>query len=403
MNFAQAGHSPGKLSRRELLQYLFFTAGAMAMPSVLASGAHGLPGRKRFADIGPLGPPDANGIRLPAGFSSRVLAVSGEVVPGTSYVWHPAPDAGAVFTTSDRGWVYVNNSEATPGGAGALRFDARGNVVDAYRILENTRNNCAGGPTPWNTWLSCEEQQDGLVYECDPLGAPETARALPALGTFNHEAAAVDPLHRHVYLTEDSPVGRFYRFVPGVTDWPPGAARPALQAGRLEAMEIVGTSAPASATPVRWHTVIAPNVVPLTAQVPQATLFNGGEGLWYFDGFIYFSTKGDNRIWVYDTIGETVEIVYDFATAENPILAGVDNLTVSRHGDVLVAEDGGDMELCVILPDRRVLPLLQITGHDGSEVTGPVFSPDGRRIYVNSQRGRDGAGMTFEILLPFAA
>lgn len=95
-----------------------------------------LPGA--YAADGPYGAlqaADARGIQLPAGFSSRVVATSGSVVPGTSYTWHGAPDGGACFPVPGGGWVYVSNSELSAGGAGALRFDGGGGVTDAYRIL----------------------------------------------------------------------------------------------------------------------------------------------------------------------------------------------------------------------------------------------------------------------------
>src|SRR5262245_41539449 len=78
--------------------------------------------------------PDANGVRLPKGFTSRILARSGEPVPGTRYPWHMAPDGGACFPMADGGWAYTSNSEVGPGGGvSALRFDKKGRVVDAYR------------------------------------------------------------------------------------------------------------------------------------------------------------------------------------------------------------------------------------------------------------------------------
>ena len=186
-----------------------------------------------LANVGPLQAADSNGIRLPSGFSSRIIASSGTVPTGGSgYLWHPAPDGGAVFETID-GWIYVSNSEmaSAGGGVGALRFDASGAIVDAYSILGGTNRNCAGGATPWNTWLSCEEYNDGAVWECDPTGR-DLAIARPALGRFAHEAVAIDPQTSQLYLTEDQPDGRWYRFTPDYVD---ADGKADLSSGLLEA------------------------------------------------------------------------------------------------------------------------------------------------------------------------
>ncbi|MGB1061435.1 MAG: alkaline phosphatase PhoX, partial [Ketobacter sp.] len=146
---------------------------------------------------------------------------------------------------------------------------------------------------------------------------------------------------------------------------------------------------------------------PTRKQVPESTAFNGGEGIWYNDGSVYFTTKGDNRVWQLDTNLNHLQRVYDAATSDNPILTGVDNITVASGGELLVAEDGGDMQIVVIDSDGNLAPLLQIVGQDGSEITGPAFSPDGSRLYFSSQRGcavfggGNGFGITYEITGPF--
>ena len=130
----------------------------------------------------PYGPlsetPDENGLLLPAGFTSRVIAVGGELVGETDYEWHIFPDGAGTFDDGNGGWYYACNSEVfdfmapDSGSVSAIHFDADGNIVDAYRILEGSNSNCAGGPTPWGTWLSGEENFSGIgrIWECDPTG-----------------------------------------------------------------------------------------------------------------------------------------------------------------------------------------------------------------------------------------
>ena len=104
---------------------------------------------------GPLGDPDANGVRLPDRFAARLLGRTGEPVLGTDYIWHPEPDGAATFATGDGGWILACNSEdnGTAGGVSAIRFDSLGEPTTAYRILTGTKWNCAGGKTPSWSWV----------------------------------------------------------------------------------------------------------------------------------------------------------------------------------------------------------------------------------------------------------
>jgi secreted PhoX family phosphatase len=119
---------------------------------------------------------------------------------------------------------------------------------------------------------------------------------------------------------------------------------------------------------------------------------------------VYFSTKGDDRIWAYTLASEQLQVIYSAAEHDQPILRGVDNVTVSASEDVLVAEDNGDMQVVAITPDRQVVPVVQVAGHPDSEVAGPAFDPSGTRLYFSSQwgaTGRGSDGVTYEVTGPF--
>jgi secreted PhoX family phosphatase len=383
-----------RMRRRDFLR---LTTIGMASGAVLGSSIwrHALaaPGQTGPGPYGPLLPPDANGIQLPAGFASRELARGGQVVPGTSYTWPVFPDGGATFKVPG-GWVYAENTEWLPptgGGVSALRFNRDGAIIDAYNICNSTIINCAGGKTPWNTWLTCEEVPSGHVWECDPLGLVPAARR-DAMGTFKHEAVAADPRRKQFYLTEDESNGRFYRFTP--FKW-----RHLSAGGTLEVAQVAPSGA------VTWLPVPNPNPVlpadtPTRLQVPSSTAFNGGEGICYSQRHVYFTTKSDNRVWDYDTTTQMLSIRYERALDAGMTLGGVDNVTASKGGDLLVAEDGDNLEVVMITPGGVVSPFLRVTGQPGSELAGPAFDPSGRRFYFSSQRG-NGSGITYEITGPF--
>jgi secreted PhoX family phosphatase len=402
------------MDRRRFLQAGVFTAGGTASLPLLAQAAGA-----QTAGTSPYGSiegrePDENGLLLPEGFTSRIVAVSGDAVGSSSYEWHLFPDGAATFDDGEGGWYHTVNSEVFNeglGGAGAIHYDADGNIIDAYPVLTGSTANCGGGPTPWGTFLSGEEifGSGGVIWEIDPTGQTD-AVARPAMGIFPHEAAAVDPVREHVYLTEDMPDGRLYRFTPD--------SYPDLSSGLLEVMLVSADNA------VSWVAVPDPTAAetPTRLQVEESWVSSGGEGIWYHEDWIFWSTKFTHTIHGVNIADATYTTLYA-ANAEDreagtAVLTGVDNLTVDEgSGDIFVAEDGGNMEVVIITPDGEVAPFLRITGQDNSEVTGPVFNPRRDRLYFSSQRGPTNktlgeinpgivsddrfGGITYEVTGPF--
>jgi secreted PhoX family phosphatase len=347
---------------------------------------------------GPRRAANEHGLRLPEGFRSRLIARGDEAVPGTDYRWHLASDGMASFPADDGGWVLVSNAETLDGGASAVRFDASGRARSAYRILDGTSQNCSGGGTPWGTWLSCEELQGGLVWECDPAGRRRAVKR-PAMGVFKHEAAAVDPRGKRIYLTEDLMDGGLYRFTP--TRWHD------LSEGLLEIATVARNGG------VAWSEVPDPGArhVDTRRQVCGSTRFKRAEGSWHDDGVVYVATTGDSRVYAYDTRGEHIEVIYDGLGKGYTPLLRVDQLTANPAGEVFVCEDIATEEIDIGLIDRRgrVSKFLSATGpiHAGSELTGVTFDPSGSRMYFSSQRaygkndGLPGPGAIFEVSGPF--
>ncbi len=393
------------IRRREFLISAGAGAGALAFGPALWERAMAAAARAQ-AGPGPYGEllaADANGVRIPAGFSSRVIARANLPVGRRGYPLPIFPDGATTFATPDGGWILALNSEvpASAGGASGIRFSSSGEIVDAYSILRGTSTNCAGGRTPWGTWLSGEEVDYGYVWECDPTGATPAVRR-DALGRFKHEAACVDPVEGRVYLTEDVGEGGFYRFTPTVY--------PDLSAGVLE-IATVGADNSVAWTPLPNPTPADPETG-TRGQVPGSTAFDRGEGIWYDAGIVYVATTNDDTVHAYDIASRTISILYRRADTPDSPLQGVDNVTVSRSGDVFVCEDSYDndpdaMDVCMITREGEVARFAKLTGPEHflpdiaeSEITGVCFDPSGQRMYFSSQRAA-GFGAVYEVSGPF--
>jgi hypothetical protein len=457
-----------QVSRRRLLRGIFLGLSAPNLPSWIleptVARAQELGGPELAMPFGPLAAQDYgplvaqlveddlmavdHQLYAPADFRVRVIMRAGvnpltKTTAGTT--GHTAPDGGAVFMAPDGGWVYVSNSESTPGGVSAFRFDANGTLVDYYRICMGTRRNCAGGQTPWGTWITCEEVTGGYAFECDPFGSPDSQRRLDALSARNNrEAVAIDPLHHVCYQTLDTSTGKFLRFASDPSDLevtPSGVTRMRLQTGVSRRLLI-----PAHGDLPGYESTTVPNDALGSSRLRQArpiewvddtgtngTNFNGAEGLWYYElpeplrtvpalgtaptrGVVFFATKGDNRIWAIDIENDLIELIYDthngqaFTNLRNADgslgnFDEVDNVVISPGGDVLVAEDGPALRLAIVRNNEPAKLLVQIT-RGGSELCGPAFTPDGSRLYFSSQRGPSGAsgtgssGVVYELTIP---
>jgi secreted PhoX family phosphatase len=308
---------------------------------------------------------------------------------------------------------------AARGGCTALEVTEHGRVLGERVAIAGTSTNCAGGVTPWQTWLTCEETEaragergyghdHGYVFEVDPFdrAAIRDPRPVKALGRFVHEALAVDPATGGVYLTEDAsgPNGLVYRWSP-----PPGfrGGRGALRAlgdtdGVLAAMhctdedgehvdDLSRASSAGTAYAVEW--VEVPDRDGREESVRKqfgdgrVTRAHKLEGAWWGDGGAYivssYSSNHRGQVWHYDPRRSTFTLRLLF-TGEGDGSDGPDNISVSPHGGVIIAEDGGGSNhLVAATEDGTTFRIARSEG--GSEFTGPVFSADGRVLFANVQ------------------
>ena len=410
--------------------------------AVTQAAAHGRP-----VGYGPL-IDDPNGLlSLPRGFRYSIVAQSGVTTLASGEPTPSDPDGMAVFSGRHGGHVLVYNHEvggsepypvpripdyvyddAAGGGTTTIEVDRHGKRIREYVSLAGTHNNCAGGRTPWGTWLTCEEteailaKRHGYVFEVDPYdqGANLAPKPIKALGRYAHESLVVDPRSGRIYLTEDAtaPNGLLYRFTPPRSALPlrdGSLKRLADTAGKLEAMraytregelvpDLSVATEPGTKYRVDWVDVPDRDAVSVSTrkQFADGTITRSRklEGMWWGDDGAYFvasfarTTDGsaaqhDGQVWFIHPKRDTIELRLHFAYTpedQDSDPDGPDNITVSPYGGVILAEDGEGKQHLVGSTDRGEVFFFARNDDPGdSEFAGPTFSRDGRILFVNIQ------------------
>ncbi len=442
------------LSRRDFMNRSALAgAGVLLIGStdmlLTAPGALGAPAEPGY---GPLVPDPAGRLALPEGFRYSIVTQAGVTTLESGEPTPGAHDGTGAFRLRGGGTALVNNHEigdplasaefpvphldglvydsGMAGGCTVVQTSRDGSRIREYVGLAGTSTNCAGGVTPWGTWLTCEEtdtragedgatKDHGYVFEVDPYdrAANRDPQPIKALGRFDHEAAAVDPRTGDIYLTEDAsrPNGLLYRWE-APQDLPRGRSRlRALSAtagtlGAMEARDAAGAHVDDLSRATEIGTVYSITWVPVpdrdAATTPtrqqltdtDITRARKLEGAWWGDGGAYIVTSfarvespvpHDGQVWFYNPRRSTLTLRLRFAVNPNPAVDGAfdgpDNITVSPYGGLVLAEDGqGIQHLVGVTADGRTFPLAR-NDIDDNEFTGPTYSLDRRILFANLQ------------------
>ncbi len=417
------------ISRRALLKRGVALAGAAAVaPTVLAGRAGAAP-----VGYGPLLADPAGLLALPAGFSYRIVDMTGDPFTGLAEGQPGAPDGQAFFPhpTSRKLWRSVRNHELGSGTAlGDLSkvydADVEGSIaiydidpatmkpVKKQLVASGLLWPCSGGATPRKTWLTCEEgthftgtaalpKPHGYVFEIPSTATGQiTPVPIKAMGRFVHEAAVTDPKTGYVYMTEDDTPAGFFRFRPSDKN-------NLLAGGTLEMLKVVGEWAYDTRKhqtvgrdlKTEWVKIDRPDPV-LESEGPAArvtkqgiddgaALFDYLEGADFKNGAVTFNSAygGDQnhgQVWRYSPSKGTLRLLYE--THNRDILDTPDNVAVSPRGGVLLCEDGYPRNyLRGLTPAGQIFDFGEnLLDGGGSEFSGPAYTPDGKTLMVSIQR-----------------
>lgn len=289
--------------------------------------------------------------------------------------------APGMYDTGD-----IGNGQRAGGGTTNLVW-RDGDWLRVEASLGGTLVNCAGGPTPWGTWLSCEEiktnatsstgRRHGYVFEVEAVAERTTGRPIVGMGRFSHEAVAIDPRTGVVYLTEDDRnKSALYRYIPHDRAGRHGSLE---NGGRLQAACVRGrpnadltTAIIGAEYELEWVDIPDPDLDSIEAPAgfpdvsPGETLSGPfaqawsagalrmarGEGIWHANGKLFIvdtatgvdsrgrKGRGEGAVWVLDLASQRLRALFVSGhqlAANNP-----DNITVSPRGGVVLCEDGGN-------------------------------------------------------------
>jgi secreted PhoX family phosphatase len=423
------GRDDARMSRRRFLKRGAAIAGGSAL--VLGAPAALIGARAPAPRAAGFGAPveDPGGLLdLPPGFRYRVVSEAGSrlsdgaAVPG-------AFDGMAAIPGRSGATILVRNHELSdgreepvpasnpfdPGEAGGTTAVVIGpdrRPVREYVTSSGTRRNCAGGVTPWGTWITCEEDTrdgHGYAFEVDPRdpGSELSRTPIRAMGRFSHEAVGVDPRTGIVYLTEDSRFGEsddgvsfLFRYLPEDRGRRPGALG---RGGALEALALRGGERATADEPwpgragVAWRTV-DPEDAHAVALGKGCARFGRLEGCHFAGGALFFDDTaaggaGRGRVFRYTPRSEALELLLEGSDAN--ALERPDNVVMAPFGDLWLCSERRN-QVIGVTPAGELYPFA-VNRLSGSELAGPTFSPDGGTFFVNIQ----DPGLTFAVWGPF--